>query len=80
MNWKMKYLGIMSVFSLALMGCGNDKNVETTSQNKTGTTEERSVNKTTSTDSKRQEVKQKARILRKLKVEEGLLIRKVLSV
>lgn len=52
MNWKMKYLGIMSVFSLALMGCGNDKNVETTSQNKTGTTEERSVNKTTSTDSK----------------------------
>ncbi|NUJ08472.1 hypothetical protein [Bacillus paranthracis] len=52
MNWKMKSLGIMSVFSLALVGCGEDKNVETTSQNKTGTTEEKSVNKTTSTDSK----------------------------
>lgn len=52
MNWKMKSLGILSVFSLALMGCGEDKKVETTSGNKTGTTEEKSVNKTTSTDSK----------------------------
>ncbi|HFK9703771.1 TPA: hypothetical protein ACG05V_005432 [Bacillus pacificus] len=52
MGWKMKSLGILSVFSLALVGCGEDKNVETTSQNKTGTTEEKSVNKTSSTDSK----------------------------
>ncbi|MEK4640525.1 hypothetical protein NST14_30900 [Bacillus sp. FSL W8-0519] len=43
MGWKMKSLGILSVFSLALVGCGEDKNVETTSQNKTSSTDSKTI-------------------------------------
>ncbi|WP_088362964.1 hypothetical protein [Bacillus cereus] len=39
MSSKMKYLGIMSVLALGVVGCSSDKNVETTSKKTTGTPE-----------------------------------------
>ncbi|ADY23866.1 hypothetical protein P4U05_15660 [Bacillus paranthracis] len=43
MSWKMKCLGIISVFFLALVGCQTDKSVETTPKDKAASTDSKST-------------------------------------